>query len=163
MEGIKVLLMNAGIDQSGGKRLVCQQALSNIVREHTPQLVILQEFSPPTDEYWETRVKDEYSKTAIVAGNVIMYKKNCLSRIDLNSEILDELKLSTCNPLKKMAVAKFQTMTEPSFEFICVSWHGPWNKLNKQECEKDEKVSIIPSENAVEFKCGNVDAMLKLW
>ena len=91
VEGIKVLLMNAGLDKpKEGNKAVCQRALSNIVREHTPQLVILQEFSP-TDEYWKTRVKDEYNETAIVAGNVNMYKKNCLSLIYLKSEI----KLST--------------------------------------------------------------------
>ena len=60
-----------------------------------------------------------------------------------------------------MAVAKFQTMTEPFFQFDCLSWHGPWNKLNKQECEKDKKVKRTHDEEAVEFSCGDAVAKVR--
>lgn len=127
-----------------------RRAIANIVSKHKPHIVLFQEFKwkRVSGKTWgNITIPDEYSYLHHDEAS-IMYDANYITvAVIPRSEIepiLNALQRSALNrlrvtfpmdfvPLSRMSIVKVEANVVSNLKFICVSWHGQYNKLNKQK------------------------------
>ena len=139
--GLIIIIMNAnGAGQSDPVER--RQCISNIVKEQKPKILLFQEFTWKgiTGKIWEnsplpTHYQYFGNKEASVLYDVSDIVAEELRSTDVRC-ILDHLQRPSNNafnsdfdPLSRMCACSVSTTGVPFWEFICVSWHGPWNGM----------------------------------
>ena len=142
--GMIIIIMNVkGAEHtSPWERRKC---IANTVKRRKPKLVLFQEFvwKKGIDgiEWEDTPIPKHYQYFGNTEASVL-YDDRDIAAIQLNStelrRILENLQRTSNNainspfptdfdPLPRMCACTVSTNCVPFWEFICVSWHGPWN------------------------------------
>ena len=143
--GLIIIIMNAnGTGQSDPVER--RQCIANTVKARKPKILLFQEFTWKgiTGKIWEdsplpTHYQYFGNKEASVLYDVRDIVAEELRSTDVR-RILDHLQRTSNNafnspfptdfdPLSRMCACSVSTIGVPFWEFICVSWHGPWNGM----------------------------------
>ena len=137
-QAILIMIMNA---KGEGKADERKEGIQSMVRRIRPKLLLFQEFSWKgiTGKSWEDHSLPKHYQYFGNSEAGILYDFRDIVAEEVSSttlmRILEELQRTPKNPLPidfdplpRMCASIIKTIGVPFWEFICVSWHGPYNR-----------------------------------
>ena len=137
-QAILIMIMNA---EGKGKADERKEGIQSMVRRIRPKLLLFQEFSWKgiTGKSWEDHSLPKHYQYFGNSEAGILYDFRDIAAEEVSSttlmRILEELQRTPKNPLPidfdplpRMCASIIKTIGVPFWEFICVSWHGPYNR-----------------------------------
>lgn len=159
---LKIMIMNANgnDDKLGSPTERRKNAIQNIVVKHLPDILLFQEFhwTGITGKTWS---KYPFPSNYMCKGHghaSIMYNVDSLTIQDLpHNEIattLSGLQSNSNNqlkvtfpldfaPLSRMCITRVIAITQPAFQFICISWHGNSNENGGGKMKNLKKIEYF--------------------